>query len=109
MNYKYRLLLFPTLFFLGLILPQSVSLAATYYVDAYNRFAHDSNPGTEAWPWKTIGKATSLLRPGDTVFIKAGIYRETVILSKSGTNTKSIKIMAYPGDEGKAIRVPLNS
>ncbi|HUU17258.1 MAG TPA: right-handed parallel beta-helix repeat-containing protein, partial [Sedimentisphaerales bacterium] len=80
-----------------------VSSTATYYVDGGNPAARDSNPGTEARPWKTIGKATSLLRPGDTVFIKAGIYRETVILSNSGTKTKPIKVMAYPGDEGKAI------
>ncbi|MFC1604783.1 LamG-like jellyroll fold domain-containing protein, partial [Planctomycetota bacterium] len=84
-------------------MPADVSSAATYYVSPYERVASDNNPGTEARPFKTIGKATPLLRPGDTLLIRAGIYRETVILSQSGTATKPIKIMAYPGDEGKVI------
>jgi parallel beta-helix repeat protein len=74
-----------------------------YYVDGGNAAARDTNPGTEARPFKTIGKATPLLQPGDTLFIKAGVYREAVILSQSGTKTKPIKIMVYPGDEGKVI------
>jgi len=52
---------------------------------------------------------------GDTVFIKAGVYRETVTLSRSGdvttqigrngttTVTAPITFTAYPGHEGKAI------
>ena len=77
--------------------------AATYYVDANNPSASDTNPGTEARPWKTIGKATSLVKPGDTVFVKAGVYREIVILSRSGTAANPITIAAFPGDEGKVV------
>jgi parallel beta-helix repeat protein len=89
--------------------------ATTYFVDANHPSARDSNPGTEALPFKTIGKATSLVNAGDTVFVNAGIYRETVILSRSGasttvtgrtgtvTTTLPITIAAYPGHEGKAI------
>jgi parallel beta-helix repeat protein len=96
------------------VLPALCS-AATYYVDANHPSARDGNPGTEALPFKTIGKATSLVNAGDTVFVKAGVYRETVILSRSGTSTTAtgrtgtitttlpITIAAYPGDEGKAI------
>jgi parallel beta-helix repeat protein len=95
--------------------PQRVSQATTYYVDGNSPVARDTNPGTQAQPWKTIGKATSLVNAGDTVFVKAGVYRETVVLSRSGTsttaNTRSglvtttspITITAYPGHEGKAI------
>jgi len=83
--------------------PADLASAAFYYVDAGNPDARDTNPGTEARPWKTIGKATSLLQPGDTLLIKAGIYREAVILRRSGTEAKPIRIWAYPGDEGKAI------
>ncbi len=81
----------------------SPAWAATYYVDANNPSARDTNPGTQAQPWKTIGKATGLVKPGDTVFVKAGLYRELVILSKSGTAANPITLAAYPGDEGKAI------
>ena len=98
-----------------LAMPLSVSSAATYFVDANNPNARDTYPGTESLPFKTIGKATSLVNAGDTVFVKAGVYRETVILSRSGTSTTTIgrsgpvtttspvTLMAYPGDEGKAI------
>ncbi len=80
-----------------------MSWAAVYYVDGENRAARDANPGTEARPWKTIGKGTSLLRPGEALMIKAGVYRENVILTQSGTETHPIRLMAYPGDEGEVI------
>ena len=92
----------PTLFCL-LALTPSAAWATTYFVDANHPSARDTNPGTESLPFKTIGKATPLLQAGDTVFVKAGIYRETVILSKSGTAADPITIMAYPGAEDKAI------
>ncbi len=91
------------LFSCGLALPPCTSWAATYYVDASNPSARDTNAGTQAQPWKTIGKATGLLQPGDTVYIKAGVYRELVILSKKGTAAKPITIAAAPGAAGQAI------
>jgi parallel beta-helix repeat protein len=81
----------------------SPARATTYYVDGSSAAARDSNPGTSAQPWKTIGKATGLLQPGDTVLVKAGVYREFVTLSKSGTAAKPITIAAAPGAEGKAV------
>ncbi|RPJ35886.1 MAG: DUF1565 domain-containing protein, partial [Planctomycetaceae bacterium] len=84
-------------------LVSSPAWAATYIVDGDNPSARDSNSGTQAQPWKTIGKAAGLLKPGDTVLVKAGVYRELVVLSKSGTAENPITISAFPGDEGKAI------
>jgi parallel beta-helix repeat protein len=104
-----------TLFFLWLARLPSLAAAATYFVDVNHPDARDGNPGTEAHPFQTIGKATSLVKAGDTVFLKAGIYRETVTLSRSGTafTTTSrtgpvlvaspITLAAYPGHEGKVI------
>ena len=63
----------------------------------------DGNPGTEARPWKTIGRGVQSLQPGDTLLIKAGTYRETVTMHRSGTQANPIRIRAYPGDEGKVI------
>ncbi len=102
-------------FLLWLALPPLTTSAAIYFVDANHPGARDTNPGTETLPFKTISKATSLVNAGDTVFIKAGIYRETVTLSRSGTSTTAtsrtgpvtitspITIAAYPGHEGKVI------
>ena len=86
-----------------LALTPSAAWGTTYFVDANNPNARDTNPGTESQPFKTIGKATPLLQAGDTLLIRAGVYRESVTLSKSGTASNPITIMAYPGDEGKAI------
>ncbi|MFC1636911.1 right-handed parallel beta-helix repeat-containing protein, partial [Planctomycetota bacterium] len=103
MNNEHHQLIILVRFCLVLIFAQSASRAATYYVDADHRAARDTNPGTEAQPFKTISKATRLLQPGDTVYIKAGIYRETILLTNSGTSRSPITIAAYPGHEGKVI------
>ncbi len=84
-------------------MPADAFWAAAYYVDAGNRVANDGNPGTEVRPWKTIGRGVQSLQPGDTLLIKAGTYRETVNLRRSGTQADPIRIRAYPGDEGKVI------
>ena len=73
--------------------------ANIYYVDGANSSASDSNPGTEAEPWKTIQKAASTLVAGETVFIKSGTYNESVSVANSGTPIHYITFSAYPGDE----------
>ena len=79
--------------------------AGTYYVDQAHSKASDSNPGTEALPWKTIGKAAATLIAGDTVYVKAGTYNITSEIkpANSGAAGKYITYSAYPGDEQKAI------
>jgi parallel beta-helix repeat protein len=70
----------------------------------------DSNPGTEAQPWRTIQKAADTLVAGDTVYIKAGTYRERVTPQNSGGAGQYIVYSAYPGDtvtiDGTGINVP---
>ena len=58
----------------------------------------DTNPGTFSEPWKTIGKAAEMVNPGDTVYIRGGIYIEAPRLTISGTEKNLIKILAYPGE-----------
>jgi len=59
---------------------------------------NDANPGTRDLPWKTIEKASQIAGPGDTVYIRDGIYAESVSFGISGTETNPIRIMAYPGE-----------
>ncbi len=84
---------------------RSSELASTtfYYVDVNHPDARDSNPGTETEPWKSIQRGVRVLTPGDILLIKAGVYREAVILDKSGTESQPISIWAYPGDEGQVV------
>ncbi len=114
-NWRSRGYIASALALLWLVLAPSASSAAIYFVDANHPNARDTNPGTETLPFKTISKATSLVNAGDTVFIKGGIYRETVTLSRSGTSatatartgpvtiTSPITFQAYPGHEGKVV------
>ncbi|MHC4519817.1 MAG: hypothetical protein ACYTAS_14610 [Planctomycetota bacterium] len=41
--------------------------------------------------------------PGDILLVRAGTYREMVILNRSGTEAHPITIRAYPGEEGKVV------
>ena len=58
------------------------SIADTYYVDPSG---NDNNPGTQAQPWRTIVYAETRVSPGDTVLVGDGVYREKVIITRSGT------------------------
>ena len=44
----------------------------------------DSNPGSEALPFKTIQKGCDSASAGSTIFVKAGVYAEFVNIAKSG-------------------------
>ncbi|MDD5053157.1 MAG: T9SS type A sorting domain-containing protein [Sulfuricurvum sp.] len=58
----------------------------------------DSNPGTEALPWRTVSKAARTLTAGQTVYIHGGIYNENVTVSNSGTAGNYITFKAYPNE-----------
>jgi parallel beta-helix repeat protein len=60
---------------------------------------NDTNPGTEAKPWRTMNKAAKTLVAGDTVYVRAGTYTEAVNIAVSGTADKPISVMAYPGEQ----------
>ncbi len=71
--------------------------AATYHV-AQTAAASDSSAGTEAAPWKTVSRAASAkeLKPGDTVLIHSGVYRESVAVTVSGEPGRPITFAAAP-------------
>jgi hypothetical protein len=57
-----------------------------------------SGIGTIELPFKTIQKAAKVALPGDVVQVRAGIYRETVIPSKSGTAGNPITFQPYQNE-----------
>lgn len=77
--------------------PGEVSAAGSIFYVATT--GSDSNPGSAARPWRTIGKAARTLDPGDAVYIQNGTYRENVKLDwrNSGTAAQHIVYQAYPG------------
>ncbi|GBC99141.1 hypothetical protein HRbin17_01662 [bacterium HR17] len=70
--------------------------AATYIVDIQHPKASDTNPGTPELPFKTISKAAEVVQAGDTVIVKAGVYRETVRMQRGGTPQKPIVFVSEP-------------
>ncbi len=70
----------------------------------------DAGQGTQARPWHTIQKAAEAARAGDTIYIRAGTYRERVVFRVSGAEGQYITLMAHPGEEaiidGSGIRLP---
>ncbi len=53
-----------------------------FYVHPVN--GNDSNPGTEAAPFKTIQKAAEMATPGSIVFLRGGTYTPAPITSRGG-------------------------
>src|SRR5919109_4961995 len=82
---------------LGGIIAVQNSQGATYYV-ALN--GDDSNPGTEAQPFKDIGKGVSVLTPGDTLYVREGTYRESFIdIIPGGTSWDApVTVAVFPGE-----------
>ncbi|MDX2432092.1 MAG: right-handed parallel beta-helix repeat-containing protein [Bacteroides sp.] len=60
-----------------LILAALPASAKNIYVDAVN--GKDSNPGTLKKPFQTIQYAANKMVSGDICYIKAGVYRETLV------------------------------
>jgi len=58
----------------------------------------DGAAGSPTAPLRTIGAAAKRVAPGDTVTIKAGTYRETVIPARSGEAGRPITFRAAPGE-----------
>ena len=73
-----------------------IPTVAVYYVDKANPQASDTNPGSEALPWKTIGHAAAAAQAGDTIYVKAGTYLERVHPASSGSPGKRITFQALP-------------
>src|SRR5215831_2556776 len=67
---------------------------ATYYVDA--NIGNDSNPGTQALPFKTINRGTGAMSAGDTLLVGPGIYPESIInnIPPGTDSSKQVTIQA---------------
>ena len=89
----------------------AVSVSATtgtsYYVSTTGS---DSSAGTLAAPFRTIAHALTLLKPGDTLYIRGGTYAEALINDiPSGTSWNApVTISAY-GSEVVTLEAPSTS
>ena len=66
------------------------------FVDAAK--GNDAAVGTEQAPWRTLAHSLRQLKPGDTLYLRAGTFYEKPYLTRSGTAEAPITISAYPGE-----------
>jgi hypothetical protein len=80
-----------------IIAATSSAVAQPWYVSATGS---DSGTGTLTSPFRTIEKAVSVVKAGETIYIRGGTYNLTlpVALSGSGTESSRISMLAYPGE-----------
>jgi hypothetical protein len=86
---------------LAIGLPRQAGAAPVAYYVATT--GSDGNPGTSlAAPFATIQKCATVAQPGDTCWIRGGVYRETVRPARSGASGAPITFRAY-NDEAVVI------
>jgi hypothetical protein len=68
----------------------------TYYVATDN--GSDAYAGNITHPWLTIQKAANTVVAGDTVYVRAGTYAETVTITADGIVSNYISFLPYPGE-----------
>ncbi|WP_050182660.1 DUF1565 domain-containing protein [Domibacillus robiginosus] len=59
----------------------------------------DINTGSKKKPLKTIQKAVNLAKPGTTIYARKGIYKEQVIIWKSGLKNTAIVVKTYSNEK----------
>ncbi|HWE51070.1 MAG TPA: right-handed parallel beta-helix repeat-containing protein [Bryobacteraceae bacterium] len=81
------------------ILTGFLALSSAYAADYYiSPNGSDNAAGTLVQPFQTIQHAAAIMVAGDTAYIRAGIYRETVTPARSGTQSAPIRFMPYNGE-----------
>ncbi len=81
--------------FLGVFQCPSPAYSADYYVQ---HDGDDGDPGSLAAPFASVQRAADLMKPGDTCYVRGGIYREGVSVRRSGRKNAPIRFCAYPGE-----------
>ncbi len=58
----------------------------------------DTYAGTKARPWASLQYGADQLEPGDTLYVRAGVYDQLLDIRVSGAKGALIKIRNYPGE-----------
>jgi hypothetical protein len=56
---------------------------------------NDSNPGTQAAPWRTIQHAAETARAGSAINVRSGIYEELLSINTSGNANDGFITFSY--------------
>ncbi|MFJ4698912.1 discoidin domain-containing protein [Streptomyces sp. NPDC088768] len=86
------------------LVPALLPAAGAHAAEPAGRVLHvavngdDSHDGSASAPYRTIDKAAQVARPGDTVSVHAGLYRETVKPARGGTDEQHRITYTSAGD-----------
>src|SRR6266516_411663 len=78
------------------LLPAATAAAGPYYVSPTPNCSN-TGPGSLTTPFCTINTATQKMVAGETTYVMAGTYTETVSFKNSGSAAAPITLQAYPG------------
>lgn len=73
----------------------SAAVGAEYHVAPDGR---DEGSGSVEQPFRTLTRAAAVVRAGDTCWVHAGVYRETVRPNASGEAGAPVRFVASPGE-----------
>ncbi len=66
------------------------------YVDPVR--GQDAQDGSADKPWRTINNALKRVQPGDTLYLRGGVYYENVYCAVAGRQDAPITLRSYPGE-----------
>ncbi|WP_426452007.1 DUF1565 domain-containing protein [Paenibacillus sp. S-38] len=76
--------------------PPVLAAAKLYYVSVSGK---DTNTGSLQSPWKTLQHAANTVEPGSTVFIRGGVYKQKLKITRSGSKSAGdITFAGYPNE-----------
>jgi len=96
----------PLIVLLAVFFRPGLTFGATMYADSilpvdcvgtYKPATRTCGNG-DAVAYRTLESAVSAVRPGDTVLIRQGTYKEPLILNRPGTSDNYISFKSYPGE-----------
>jgi hypothetical protein len=85
--------------FLGISIFISITISACDRAYFVAPTGSDNNIGTLDSPFKTVQKCANVVKPGETCFLREGVYRETVRPAVSGTDEAPITFAAYKNEK----------
>jgi hypothetical protein len=83
---------------LALVLYCHTAAAATWFVSPRGNDANSGLGPDDRQALETIQAGVGRLRPGDTLLVRGGVYRETVVFPRSGAPGRPLVVKAYPGE-----------
>ncbi|MNW39336.1 hypothetical protein D3C74_164250 [compost metagenome] len=81
----------------GNVQPPAASAAGTEYYVATS--GSDSNAGTNDAPWKTLQHAADVAPAGSTVYVRGGVYKQKLKITRSGSASQGPIVFTNYGTE----------